>query len=301
VVGSLAGVGLSLTLRDAFAPLKDRAFVVRALVASWVLGPAAALLLLRIIPLERSYAAGLLLLSLAPCAPVAPASMRKAQADPAYLAGFMLLSAVGTVAIMPLAVPRLIEGLTVDALAIARPLLMFACIPLLLGIGARSLDPALAARAHAPVTRVANAAGALALLLIALRLGRGVLDAIGSYAIATEVLFIGGVTAAAHLLGSGLPAGRRHALTMGILTRNLGAALAPLRAVEADPRAMVMIAIAVPVTFGWALLAARWLARPRSADSPFPSLEQFPDAGVSRQVDRQRPEPLRAVGRRRER
>jgi hypothetical protein len=45
-------------------------------------------------------------------------------------------------------------------------------------------------------------------------------------------------------------------------TRNIGAALAPiLGARDLDPRAMVMIALGVPVTLILSLVAARWFAR----------------------------------------
>jgi bile acid:Na+ symporter, BASS family len=50
-------------------------------------------------------------------------------------------------------------------------------------------------------------------------------------------------------------------LTLGMCSRNLGAALAPVMAIEPDPRAMVMLAIAIPVTVGISALTARWLLR----------------------------------------
>jgi len=261
MVGSLAGAGLGLTLREALAPLTDRGFVVRSLVASWAVCPAVAMLLLAVIPLERPYATGLLLLSLAPCAPFAPAMVQRVRGDDGYLAAFMLLSAVMTVAMMPLAVPRLIGGPPVDALAIARPLLAFVCVPLLAVMCARSLAPLAAERARPLLAGVANASGGVTLLLIVVMYGRAVLDAVGSFAIATQVVFVGGVTAVAHLLGANLPDERRRVLTIGICTRNLGAALAPLGAVESDPRAVVMIVMAVPVMLVMSALVTRWLVR----------------------------------------
>jgi BASS family bile acid:Na+ symporter len=45
-------------------------------------------------------------------------------------------------------------------------------------------------------------------------------------------------------------------------TRNIGAALAPLFAVAgADQRAIVMVALGVPMQTIFSLLAARWLSR----------------------------------------
>jgi hypothetical protein len=50
-------------------------------------------------------------------------------------------------------------------------------------------------------------------------------------------------------------------LALGLSTRNIGAAAAPLLASGADRRAMVMIALAVPTTVASAALASRWLSR----------------------------------------
>ena len=264
MVGSLAGVGLGLTWREALAPLQHLRFVLVSLVASWILSPVLALLLLTAVPLAPPYATGLLLLALAPCAPFAPAMVERARGDTAYLAAFMMLSAVGTVIVMPFAVPRLVPGMPADALAIARPLVLFVLYPLIAGVAMRSWRPSAAARMRGPVTSIANLAGIVVLLLIAVPLGRGVIAAIGSYAIAAQVLFVGGTAVAAYLLGAGLAPDQRSALTIGVCTRNLGAALAPLTAVAHDRRSIVMIAIAAPVTIAVSVVAARWLARRRA-------------------------------------
>src|SRR3954466_6892800 len=89
MVGSLAGVGLRVAPREAFVPLGHLRFLLVSLVSSWVICPLAAVLVLRVTPLAQPYAAGLLLLSLAPCAPFAPAMVRIAKGDESYLAAFM--------------------------------------------------------------------------------------------------------------------------------------------------------------------------------------------------------------------
>jgi BASS family bile acid:Na+ symporter len=282
MVGSLAGAGLGLTLRQALAPLKHGGFVVRTLVVSWLVCPAVALLLLRVVPLARPYATGLLLLSLVPCAPFLPGVAARARGNPSYVAAFILLSALGTVVIMPLAVPRTITGLTADPLTIARPLLLFVLLPLVVGLGARAFDPRWADRARPLVTMLTNVAGCIAFLLLVVIHGRGVIDAVGSYAIATQLLFVGGVTVAAHLIGAGLADEERSVLTIGICTRNLGAALAPLANLDTDPRAVVMIAIGAPVTLVLSALTARWLAR-RGGQSGHP-LQSHPAVAESSSV-----------------
>jgi bile acid:Na+ symporter, BASS family len=261
MVGSLGGAGLELAPGAMLAPLRDARFVRLTLAGSWLLSPAVAWVLVRVVPIDRPYATGLILLALAPCAPFAPMMVRTGRGDPAYAAAFMALSAVTTAVVMPLAVPVLIPGLSADPWAVARPLLLFVIGPLLLGTAVRGLRPHAADRLLPTFAAVTRAATLALVLLIVLVHGGGVIDAIGSYAIATQVLFVSVVTIAADLMGAGLPDAQRTVLTIGLCTRNLGAALAPLAAIDQDPRAVVMIAIAIPVTIAASALAARALAR----------------------------------------
>jgi BASS family bile acid:Na+ symporter len=260
--GSLLAVGLTVTPAGLAGPLRDRAFLLRTAVAGWILGPAIALVLVGLIPIDRPYAAALLLLSLAPGAPFAPAMMQRALADPAYIAAFMALTAVGTVVLMPLGVPLLIQGVSADPLALARPLVLLVLLPLVAGVMVRHFAPGRAHDLQQPIGIVTTVTGVALLLIVIVLYGRGVVDAVGSFAIATQIAFVMLVTLGAHAIGAGLVHEQRTALTVGMCSRNLGAALAPLAAVDADPRALVMVVIAAPVTVVLSHFVARWLAPP---------------------------------------
>jgi BASS family bile acid:Na+ symporter len=261
MVGSFAGMGLGLAPRDALVPLRHARFVALTLTVSWVVCPALAYLVLQVIPIERPYATGLLLLALAPCAPFAPKMVQTARGDPAYLAAFTVLSAIVTVVVMPVAVPILVPGLAADPLTIARPLILFVLVPLLVGTIVKGIYGRAAERLRSPVAVLTNVIGGVLMVAIAILFGRAVYDAIGSNAIVTQVVFLVAVALAAHVLGVGLSDEQRSVLTIGVCTRNLGAALAPLAAVDGDPRAIVMIAIGAPVTVAVSALVARWLGR----------------------------------------
>ena len=77
---------------------------------------------------------GLILLGLTPCAPLLPMVAERARGDLNYAATFMLLASAGTVIEMPFAVPLMVEGLTVSAWDIAKPLLLLVLIPLAIGV-----------------------------------------------------------------------------------------------------------------------------------------------------------------------
>jgi len=98
--------------------------------------------------------------------------------------------------------------------------------------------------------------------------GEGFLGAIGSYAIGTQIVFFALATVGSYALGSGLPQSRRSVLVLGMSTRNLGAALAPLIALPGvDQRATVMVVLGVPMQVIFSLLAAKYFAR-RSGEFP---------------------------------
>jgi len=261
MVASLGGVGLGVAPRDVLAPLTNGRFVLLLLASGWLVGPAVALLLLRVIPIDGPYATALLLLALAPGAPFAPAMMRLAGGDSAYVAAFMAVTAGVTAILLPLGVPLLIPGASANPWDIARPLILLVVAPMVAGSVIRGLWPGIAARVEPIVVRIARAVTMVMLVLVTVVYGRGVWNAVGSHAILAQLIFVAAVTLIADLAGAALGAPQRNVLTVGMSTRNIGAALAPLSAIEPDPRAVVMIAIAVPLTLGAAAVAARLVAQ----------------------------------------
>src|SRR5512143_3397793 len=91
MVGNLLEVGLRLKVPEAVAALRNVRFLVTSLLWCFVLGPALAVLLTKLIPLAAPYAIGLVLLGMAPCSPAIPVMMRKSGGSLAYMSAFMLL------------------------------------------------------------------------------------------------------------------------------------------------------------------------------------------------------------------
>jgi len=264
--GSLLAVGLRAAARDAFAPLANGRFVGLVLLVGWIVCPAVAWLLLAMVPIDRPFAAGLLVLSLAPAAPFAPAMMQAARADPGHAAAFMILATLATVAILPVGAPLLIGGVSTPSLVIARPLVLFVLLPLLLGMVIRHVNNRLANRALRPVELITNTAGLVLLLTLVPLYGGAMANAVGSYAIAVLVAFVAIVTGVAHAVTRAMARPVHTVVTLGMCSRNLAAALAPIGLIEPDPRAIVMIALAVPVTLAASILVVRRLT-PSTAGS----------------------------------
>src|SRR5512135_1305705 len=152
MVGNLLEVGLRLQVSEALAALRNVRFVVFTFLWCFVLGPALAVLLTKIIPLTGPYALGLVLLGMAPCSPAIPIMMRKSGGSLAYMSAFMLLAYAGTVVLMPFMVPWLAKGFTADPWTIAKPLLFFIVVPLIIGVAVRRAAEAFAERA-APIVK----------------------------------------------------------------------------------------------------------------------------------------------------
>jgi BASS family bile acid:Na+ symporter len=134
-------------------------------------------------------------------------------------------------------------------------------LPLALGMLIRGVRPRTADRLEHPMAAITRAATLALLVMAAFIYSADVFNAIGSYAIVTEIVFLAAVALAAHAFGARLPEAQRTVLTIGTCTRNLGAALAPLAAIDADRRTIVMVVIAVPATLAISALAARGLVR----------------------------------------
>jgi len=133
----LYGTVTDRVLRMFEAIRRNVRFLVTSLLWCFVLGPALAVLLTKIFPLAEPYALGLVLLGMAPCSPAIPVMMRKSGGSLAYMSAFMLLAYAGTVVLMPFMVPWLAQGFTADPWTIAKPLLLFIALPLVIGAASR--------------------------------------------------------------------------------------------------------------------------------------------------------------------
>ncbi len=260
-VGNLAAMGLELNLPEALKTLRSPRFVVLTVVWGWLVGPALAWLITRVLPLSEPHAAGLLLVSVAPAAPFFPLVVRKARADMAFAAAFMLLATVGTVALMPILTPLLVKGVTVSAWAIAKPLLTMVLLPLVIGLALRVYKAPVAARLFPVVKLIAGISTVLVLVLTLVLYGREMLGVVGSYAIGAQIVFVVAMILVSYKVAFGLKQQQRSAMALGMGTRNIAAVFGVYLAIANPPPGLfVMLVLVVPVTVIIAFIAARVFA-----------------------------------------
>ena len=261
-VSNLAAMGLEINKDEAIKALKNPRFIILILVWGWIVGPAIALGLTKIIPLSEAHAAGLLLISLAPTAPFFPLMVTKARGDMSSAGAFILVATIGTVLFLPILVPVLIEGLEVSVWALAKPLLIMVLLPLLIGFGIRVYKAPIADKLFPVIKKI----GTLFLLITAVLTfwlyWEEMLSAIGSYAVGAQVIFFALITFLSYKIPFGLKKTQRSGMALGMCTRNIAAVfVAYFGITNPDPGVFVMIVLVVPLALIVALIAAKIFAK----------------------------------------
>src|SRR3954452_4430467 len=190
VVSSMLAVGLSLTIRQIVSPLRDRKLVLLALFANFVLMPVGALAIDRLLRLDQPLGIALLLLGAAAGAPFLPKLAGIAKGNLAFAVGLMVLLMVLTVAYMPLVLPLLLEGVSVDPMKIARSLLLLMLLPLGAGLVVNSRWASMAERTRAPLNRISTLSLALLIVLLLVTNLQNVVSLFGTRGILASALFI---------------------------------------------------------------------------------------------------------------
>jgi bile acid:Na+ symporter, BASS family len=261
-VSNLAAMGLQVRMPDVAAALRNRKSLALIFVWGWVVGPAFGYLITKVLPLAEPYVIVVLLASLAPCAPFLQQLVSKARSDMGFAGAFIPLVAVGTVALMPLMGPLLIQGLTIDAWTLAKPLLLTILLPLVIGAVFRFSIDTVATRIF-PAVKLIALLSTLATILWCLALyGTAMLDTAGSLALLSMTLFMVGMGLITYRFGFGLVQSQRSVMALGIGTRNIAAVLAAALAIpNADSRIVTMVIMWTLWSVVLAAIGARVFAR----------------------------------------
>ena len=141
-------------------------------------------------------------------------------------------------------------------------LLFFLLVPLAIGVAIQFRSASVASRLEPIVKKVTGIDTLLMLGLCVVIYGKAFLGLVGSYAIGVQILFYSVAAVVPYLLSFGLPQGQKIVLSLGMGTRNIGAALAPLFAVpDVDQRAIVMVAFGVLMQAIFSISAASYFGR----------------------------------------
>ncbi len=256
VVSSLLSVGLSLTVAQIVAALRQVKLVACSLLANFVIVPAVAVLLARGMSLSEPQSVGLILLGAAAGAPFLPKLVEAARSDVALSVAMMVLLMVGSLAYLPLVLPHLLPGVSVDSLRIARSLSVTMLLPLGLGLFLNARAKSLATRLRRLTSRLSNLSLVVALGMILATNGQELLELLSARSVLSSILFVAVAFGIVFALG-GRVVEAREVLGLGTAARNIPAALLvggqnftdPGVAVMVIMVALVSLALLAPLTF----------------------------------------------------
>ena len=242
VVSSMLAMGAGLTVSQISEPLRNARLVVLALLANFVVMPLGALALAKILWLDEPFGLGLLLLGCAAGAPFLPKLAELAKGNLAFAVGAMVLLMVVTVGYLPMVLPLLLPGVTVDPWEIARSLVLLMLLPLAAGLALKARYEDLARRVKPVLDLVSNISLILLVLLITAANIDKVLQVFGTRGILAGLLFVALGFGIGWLLG-GPDRDTRLVMALGTSQRNIAAALVVASQSFSDPRVVVMVIV----------------------------------------------------------
>lgn len=266
-VCTMLAVGLGHTLREILGPMLDARGVVRALVANFVLVPLLAYGVVQVLPLDRSYATGLMLIATAAGAPFLIRLTAAAGGNMPLSASLTMLLLPTTVFLMPLMVPWVAPDARVSPAAIALPLLWTMILPLGAGLLVRARYPTLAERLLPGSGALARVA--LVVLVVATLVANfgGVVRIINTGAIFAPLVLILGAFGIGWLFGREYRGGHV-VLGLGTGQRNIAAAMVVATQGVGDPNTVVMVVVSSLVEFAVLFPIAWLLARSSRRQRP---------------------------------
>lgn len=239
---TMANVGLTQDPARIVRYWRDWRFYLKMLIANFIISPLVMWTMLHFAPMPIEYKAGLAVFSLTAGAPFLIKLTATAEHDLALGAATMMLLVLGTVIVVPLALPLLLPELSVDAGTMAWTLVRQLLLPMVGGAVLAHFAPGLSRALQPWVAKGGNIA--LYIVLIATIIGYlpQMPDIIRSGALIVGLLFILIVFGVGYLAGKG----QDHLEDIGALAtaqRNTAAAMLIAASSFEDPTVFVLITL----------------------------------------------------------
>ena len=227
VISSMLSMGLSLTMQQILEPLRNARLVILALLLNFIVVPALAFGLAKtVLANQPSLGTGLILLGTAAGAPFLPKLTQVAKGNVACAVGLMVLLMVVTIIYLPLVLPLLLTGVTVNPLQIATSLVVLMLIPLALGLFMKARYESAAAGLQPAMAQASNISILAVIVLMVVLNFSNVLSVIGTGGILALLVFIAGSFALGYFVaGIGSDSAIKRVTGLGTAQRNVSAAL----------------------------------------------------------------------------
>lgn len=240
VVGSMAAMGLSLTMKMIIDPLRNVKLVLLALLGNFVLVPIVAFVLIAILPLDEPLEIGLICLATAAGAPFLPKLAEVGKGNMGFSVGLMVLLMLVTVIYVPIVLPLMLQGVEVNPWEIAQSLIVLMLIPLAICLFIKARWEEIATHLQ-PIFAQASNLALLVLIVLGVVLNfKDIIGLVGSWGILAAIIFIFASLVIGLILG-GTESGIRTVMGLGTGQRNVSAAMVVAGSFGADVMTYVIV------------------------------------------------------------
>jgi BASS family bile acid:Na+ symporter len=261
VIFTMLNVGLTQRLSDITEHLKNYPFVLKMLLANFVLAPLLMIFVLTFTSFDPALKAGLLIFALCAGAPFLIKLTQMAKHDVALGAAVMMLLMVVTVVYTPIVLPLVLSGISVDAWMVAKTLLLQLLLPIAVGMLAVQFLLDFAKKAQPWVGWLGNIAMYVLVAATLIGYSPNMIAIVGTGAILVGLAFVAAAFGIGYLAG----AGKDHLEDVGGLgtaQRNTAAGVIIATQNFSDhPNVLVMITLANTLGILMLLLIAKRLSR----------------------------------------
>ena len=252
IVSSMLAMGFSLTVHQIIAPLKNLRLVLLALALNFVGVPFVVWAIQAVMDLDQDIYTGLVLMGTAAGAPFLPKLVQAAKGNAAFSVGLMVLLMVVTVVYMPLVLPLLLSGVSINAWDIAKSLIFLMLLPLAIALFVKARWSEIADGLH-PLMAQASSIGIVILIVGGVILQwSNIVSLIGTGGLLAIVIFLLVALALGYFAG-GSDAGTRSVMGLGTAQRNLSAAMV-VAAQNFSDKPNVLLTVVVAGIIGLVLL-----------------------------------------------
>jgi len=242
VLSSMLAMGFSLTVQQILVSLRNTKLVIFSIVANFIFVPLLSLAILLIFPLSEGLSIGLFLLGTSAGDPFIPKLAQVAKGDIAFAVGLMVLLMVVTIIYVPIVLPLLLSGVTVNPWDIAKSLILLMLLPLVIALFIRARYKEVANGLLPLMTQATNLSLLVLFVAFFVVYFSDLVNVIGTTAVMVAVVFVLVSFVIGYVLG-GSSRPIRRVLALGTAQRNLSAALAIATLNFTDPDVMVMIMV----------------------------------------------------------
>ncbi|WP_394741997.1 bile acid:sodium symporter family protein [Natronococcus roseus] len=259
VLATMFSIGMELSLDQLLAALRKRRLMAKSLVVNLVAIPVLAYLLVRPLSVEAGYAAGIVLIAVAPGAPFGPKFAEIANGDIEFASGLMAVLGIVSVVTIPVSLALLLPGnVAVDPLAIGWMIFGIQLLPLLAGMGLDVRYSAVTKWLYPPVQRLSDLSFLFLLVLLLAAYSNEMVSLVGTGTLFVSVVIIAVSLLLGYVLG-GPGRNTREVLATTTAARNAAIALFIATTSFSDPDVlMVVLAFSFIGVVLSGLLAGRW-------------------------------------------